>query len=158
MNLYDIDEKIEKLAEKAVDYETGEIIEGVALELELLEMARDKKIENTACYIKNLSAEVAAFDAEIKTLKERKERTERRREWLERYLKGYLSGEKFNSARVSISYRTSKSVNVFGDIPDEYKRVKTIEEPDKTKIKKAIESGAEVPGAELRKNVSMLIK
>lgn len=58
MNLYQIDREILS----CVDQETGEIIDFE--QLDALQMDRERKIENLACYIKNLKAEEAAFSAE----------------------------------------------------------------------------------------------
>ena len=64
MNLFEIDEAIEKAFALAVDPETGEVDEERMVLLEALHMERDKKIENIACLIKNLKADAAALKAE----------------------------------------------------------------------------------------------
>ena len=62
MKLYEIDPAIDALIEKLIDPETGEITDTSAIEA--LEMEKAKKIENLACYIKNLTADAAAYKAE----------------------------------------------------------------------------------------------
>ena len=56
--LYEIDKAILE----CVDAETGEIIDDKALGE--LELARDNKIENIACWIKNLKADVESYKKE----------------------------------------------------------------------------------------------
>ena len=56
--LYEIDKAILE----CVDAETGEIIDDKALEE--LELARDNKIENIACWIKNLKADAESYKKE----------------------------------------------------------------------------------------------
>ena len=58
MNLYQINEEIEK----CIDTETGEILDLEALDK--LAMERDTKIENLACWYKNLMADAEALKAE----------------------------------------------------------------------------------------------
>ena len=66
MNLYEIDTEILG----CVDMETGEIIDDGRLDR--LQMEKEKKIENIACWYKNLKAEEGAIDSEIKNLNARK--------------------------------------------------------------------------------------
>ena len=65
MNIYDIDKAIEA----CVDKETGEIIDAEALDK--LKMERDQKIENVACWAKNLEAEAKAIKEERMALAKR---------------------------------------------------------------------------------------
>lgn len=104
MNLYEIDTEILG----CVDMETGEIIDDGRLDR--LQMEKEKKIENIACWYKNLKAEEGAIDSEIKNLNARKVAAGNQAERLKEYLSGYLDGEKFKTARISISYRKSESV------------------------------------------------
>ena len=77
MTLYDIDAQIAALEDAAeddmlIDEETGELI-SVAQALDALRMERDEKIENVACWVKNLCAEADAIrDEEDRLVKRRK--------------------------------------------------------------------------------------
>ena len=151
-NLYEINQAIID----AVDYETGEILDPEALDQ--LIMARDEKIENIACYIKNLTSDAAAYKAEKDAFAERERLAKNKAE----RLRDYLSG----SSRVSISFRRTKSV----DIPDSDLFIKQAREdgredlirmnpePNKTEIKKALEAGEDIPGAQIVEKQSMIIK
>ena len=159
MTLYEIDAAIRDLIENAVDPETGEIAEDLSLQLEELHMAREQKLENIACYIKDLKAEAEAIRAEERNLAARRRTAENKAARLTDYLSWALAGEKFKSARCAVSFRKSMAVqvNTLMDIPEEYLRFKD-PEPDKAKIKDALKEGLDVPGATLVENVSVIIK
>ena len=57
MTIYEIDQAIME----CVDIETGEIID--TEQLDKLQMERDTKLENVACWIKELTAEAEAIKA-----------------------------------------------------------------------------------------------
>ncbi|MBR7083700.1 MAG: siphovirus Gp157 family protein, partial [Oscillospiraceae bacterium] len=75
MNIYDINRAIENCIT-----EDGEVIDEQAL-TELL-MAKEEKIENVACWIKNLTAEAEAIKAEKEKLAERQKQAEAKAESL----------------------------------------------------------------------------
>ena len=151
MTLYEIDNEI--MACMTVDEETGEVTfdeERVAS----LSMLREQKIENIACFIKNLNAEAEALKAEKQAFAKRQQAAEAKAERLKNYLSYALQGEKFTSARCAVSWRASERVDIIDeerffsdDENEEYWKVKR--EADKTKIKAAIKTGAEIPGAAL---------
>ena len=153
MNLFQIDEEIMS----CVDMETGEIVD--TERLEQLQMDRDTKIENIACWIKNLTADVKALKAQKQAFADRQKAAENKAESLKKYLSGYLGGQKFSTDKVAISFRKTSSVNVtnIGQIPAEYLKYA---EPtaDKTAIKKAISAGVEITGAEIVEGQSISIK
>lgn len=151
--LYEINDSIMSL----IDEETGEITDIEALNA--LQIERDTKIENIALWIKNLKADVEMFKAEKQAFEEKQRRAEKKAESLKNYLIGALDGQKFKTARVECSYRSSESVNVtdITIIPTEYLR---FAEPtaDKTAIKAAIKAGKEIAGAEIVTKSNLLIK
>jgi seryl-tRNA synthetase len=153
MNLYEINEAIMD----CVDEETGEIID--TEKLEELQLARDEKIEGIGCYIKNLLSDAEQLKVEKDKLAERQKSCENKAKRLKEYLETFLSGEKFKSPKLAISYRKTESVDVpdWRMIPEEYLRTKD-PEPDKTAIKKAIKAGEEIPGCGLVVKQSMMIK
>jgi len=153
MTIYEIDSRISNLMEMIYeDAETngGEIADDMADELEALDMKRAEKIENVACYIKNLDAEAEAIKREEKRLAERRKSAESKAERLKQYLAYALHGEEvYSSARVKLSWRKSESVEVESVdlLPEEFRRIKTTVDADKTAIKQAIKSGEDVAGA-----------
>lgn len=67
----------------------------------------------------------------------------------------------FEAGFLKLSTRKSKSVEVnidTNDLPKEFKSIKVTEAPDKTAIKKAIESGQEVEGCRIVENINLSIK
>ena len=74
MNLYEIDDAIMH----CFDEETGEIFE--AEYLDQLEMLRDQKIENIACWIKNLRSDAEQLKLETDKLTDRRKHTENKAE------------------------------------------------------------------------------
>ena len=155
MNLYELQINIDSL----VDQETGEIIDIDALNA--LEMERDTKISNIACWIKDLKAEAEAIKAEEQNLNHRRKVCENKMESLKTYLATFLNGEKFKDSRCSISYRRSERVNFsdsfnFDTLPDSMKKV-TIE-PKKTEIKEFLKAGGEIEGVRMEESTSMQIR
>ena len=153
MNLYEIDNAILN----CVDEETGEIVQPEMLND--LEMARDIKVENIACWIKDCLAEAKALKEEKENLNARQKAAEKKAEDLKKYLANYLAGEKFKTARVSVSFRKSKQVIVqdVWKIPEDFRRYS---EPtaNKEMLKKALVNGEKIVGAKLVENINIQIK
>lgn len=156
MNLYDIEYEITQ----CVDAETGEIVDEARLDA--LQMERTQKIENILLWIKNLKSEAGAIRGEEKKLAERRQSDEKKAESLTQYVQNVLNGEKFRTARVTVSYRKSEAVVVddmelMVEVCDDYLKYKD-PEPDKAKIKAALKDGLSVPGCHLEERQNMTIK
>ena len=152
MNIYDI----EKAIEACVDKETGEIIDAEALDK--LKMERDQKIENVACWAKNLEAEAKAIKEERMALAKRQLAAESKAKGLKRYLMEHMNGEKFHTARCSISYRKAQHLEIAenASVPDEFlKRTITV---DKAGLTKAIKDGGIIDGVSLVEGQSIQIR
>lgn len=162
MTFREIDEALLSL----IDQETGEILDVSAFES--LQMEREKKAENMALWVLDLKDEVASIENEIKRLKERKEFTERKIDSLKRYLPVITHGEKLKTPLVSVSYRSTSSVELFdkesvikfaqdNNLDDDLLRY---QEPEisKTAVKKMLADGKKVPGAIIVENLSTIIK
>lgn len=153
MKLFEIDEAIMA----CVDMETGEIIDSE--QLDALEMEREQKIENIACWIKNLLSDAEALKAQKQVFADRQKAVENKAASLKKYLSDYLAGQKFSTDKVAISFRKTSAVNVIDmtQIPENYLKYA---EPtaDKMAIKAAIKAGEVVPGAEIVEDKSMSIK
>lgn len=155
MTLYEIDEAMLE----CVDMETGEIID--INKLEALEMERDKKISNIACWIKDLKAEAEAVKAEKMNLQKRQSACENKAEQLKKYLEFALQGEKFKDSRCSVSYRRSESVKVdeninIDEVPECYLKIK--KEISVSDVKEALKSGIDVVGCSLVSKQNIQIK
>lgn len=153
MKLYEIDAAIMD----CIDLETGEIVD--ADRLTALQMEREQKLENVALWVKDLDAEAKAIRAEEQSFAERRRALENKAESLREWLANALNGEKFGTTRVAISFRRTKSVQVDDvfKLDDEFLKYSE-PKPDKAAIKKAIEAGQKIEGAELVESLSMSIK
>ena len=153
MTIYEINEQILN----CIDPETGEIID--IDKLNELELERDAKIENVACWIKELNAEAEAIKNEKQALAERQKVAENKMESLKKYLAFALNGNAFKSTRASVTFRKSQKVEIADiyKVDENYLRYKE-PEADKTAIKEAIKAGQEVAGATLVKSTSVIIK
>ena len=161
MTLYDIDARIAAL----VDPETGELLDYDAFSQ--LQIDRDQLIENMALWYKDLKAEAAAIKAEAEALTERRKAAERRADRLREHLDRALDGQKFTTARCSISFRTSSSVQLenAGDMvtwleTNGYDDAITYKPPEvsKTAIGKLLKSGVNVPGAWIETKRGAIVK
>ena len=162
MNLFEIEDAIANCVklegrDDYIDVSTGEIIDTAALEQ--LEMDRDKKIRNIACWIRNLEADEKALTDQIKTFTARKNAVKNKRESLKSYLANFLNGAKWQNSEVAISWRKSESVEVSNvkELPEEYLKYKD-PEPDKVKLKADLKAGAEIEGVRLITKENIQIK
>lgn len=159
MTIYEIDNEIMN----CIDMETGEVID--TEKLNELQMERDAKIENVALWIKELKAEAEAIKNEKQALAERQRVAENKAESLKNWLAYALNGEKFKTAKCSISYRNSESVEVTEEgleaLMKEHEDLLTYKtpEPNKKAIKDAIKNdGLTVAGVQLVQKTSTIIK
>ena len=158
MTIYEINEEILN----CIDLETGEIID--IDRLNDLQLERDAKIENVACWIKELKAEAEAIKTEKQTLAERQKVAENKAESLKKWLAYALQGEKFKTAKCSVSFRKTESVEVtdegLSNLMKEHDELLTYKapEPNKKAIKDALKDGLSVEGVRLGCNTSVIIK
>nr|DAS78174.1 MAG TPA: resistance protein [Caudoviricetes sp.] len=162
MNLYEINKEILNCIKtetgETINAETGEVIS--IQQLNELEMQRNEKIKNIALWIKNLNADVNAFEDELKTLTARKKAAKAKVEQLKKWLSLNLDdGEKITDPKFAISWRASERVTITDEhkIPECYLKYA---EPtiDKVAIKKAIKNGDKVDGVVIEKNKTIQIK
>lgn len=169
MTLYDIDAQIAALDGAAeddmlIDEESGELI-SVSQALDALHMEREAKLENVACWVKNLCAEADAIRAEEDRLMKRRKAAETKAANLKAWLLAAMTREdgttdRLKTARASISVRRNPPTTICDDelLPWTYKTVKQVITPDKAAIKAALLAGQEVPGAHLEYGRSVMIK
>ncbi len=163
MNLYQIDSKIEELL-STVDPETGELITDNDA-LDALIMERGAKIENIACYIKNLTADVKALRDEETALAARRKAAEKKAERLKDYLTYALQGEKFQTAKCAVSFRRAQTVEIDGGFTEWAEKTGNgnllrYKEPEANKvaIKALLFQGAEIPCARLVDSTFVTVK
>jgi len=145
MKLYEIEQAILE----CIDEETGEVVDFE--KLNQLAIDRQTKIDNIISWYKELNAEAAAIDHEMKILKERQIKKINRCDSLKQWLSAVLNGVEFESSRNFVGWRKSDEVWVIDEkkIPDEYKIEKFEVNISKNDIKRALKNGCVVAGAEL---------
>lgn len=157
MNLYEIEKEIMS----CVDMETGEIID--CEKLDALTMEREHKIENIALWVKNLEADAKAYKEEKDGFAQKQKAAENKAKSLKEYLSRFLAGTSYKSTKVNIGFRKSESVDVFSlESLIEYGNADYLKykepEADKTAIKTALKSGANIPGCILVESNNIQIK
>ena len=161
MTLYEIDQQIASL----IDPENGEVLDyEVFAELQ---MDRDKKIENMALWVKEMTANAKAIKDEVEQLTKRKRSLEANADRLKKYIAQALDGQKFQTPRVSISYRKSTALEV--DNPEElgtwlntsgHVDLVVYQPPtiDKRGVTALIKAGEDVRGASLVERQSLTVR
>ena len=158
MNLYEINSQIEFILSQVND--DGELPDDALYQLEQLAMDERTKLENIACYIKDLLAEVKALRAEEIALAERRKSKENKAERLKDYLSRYMTSKdygKYETPRAVMSFRTSQGVVVDDEsiVPGNYFKVER--KVSIATIKDDLKAGIAVPGVhvEERKNIQI---
>lgn len=156
-NIYQIRQEIEGF-EFECDPETGEILN--ALSWDALNMTFEEKVENIACYIKNLSSDILAFKAEEEQLAKRRKSNEKKVEFLKRLLADNMDGQKFSTARCAVSFRKSEKVEILDEssVPQDVMVQTVTFRPDKDAIKKLLKNGQTVNGCRLINSLNTQIK
>lgn len=169
LTLYGISKEMiamEELWEMAIDEETGEI-KDVALLEELqqgIETTLKEKSADIVKYYKNRDSLVESIDKEIKRLQEMKKIGEKKQDSFKNYIKMCMEKmgvKKIETPNGNISLRkTPESVELIDEeiIPEKFKTTIQLEKISKTDIKKALQEGEEVPGATLKRGMSINIK
>ena len=169
MTLYDIDAQIAALDGAAeddmlIDEETGELV-SVSQALDALRMEREAKLENVACWVKNLSAEADAIREEENRLIKRRKAAETKAANLKAWLLAAMTREdgttdKLKTGRVMVSVKKNPPSTVVDDalLPSSYKVAKITYQANKDLIKRELLAGGEVPGAHLEYGRSVIIK
>lgn len=169
LTLYGISKEMiamEELWEMAIDEETGEIKDSALLE-ELqqgIETTLKEKSADIVKYYKNRDSLIESIDKEIKRLQELKKIGEKKQDSFKNYIKMCMEKmgvKKIETSNGNISLRkTPESVELIDEeiIPEKFKTTIQLEKISKTDIKKALQEGEEVPGATLKRGMSINIK
>lgn len=157
MKLYELANEFAALSNSDMDPEMiADTLEGLDFEIEV-------KIENCLALIKNDLADAEALKAEAAKLTERARMANNRVDRIKEYVAASLetAGKKSLKAGVhQVSIRApSKSVEIMdsGSLPPELVDYETLIKPDKLAIKKQLEAGIAVPGAQIKTGKPSLI-
>ena len=153
MTLYEISDAMRTAIEGGytVDEDTGEVVFSPD-DLDMLSEMHMDKLEACGMFIKNRTAEEEAIHHEERRLNTRRKTIQARRERLTEYVLADMiaNDSSVSTARVTMKPRRnppSVEIDDLDALPDRYRRVKV--EADKSAIRKAIKSGADVPGAHM---------
>lgn len=129
MNLYEITDAIDRMLSRAIDADTGEIIDAdLDLELDALEADRDRRALHIGAAIVDYTAEADKIAERARALGKWSSELRAKAERLRRYLGENLpQGHKVADDRVRIGWRTSTGVvldKCVDELPEEYVRVK----------------------------------
>jgi chromosome segregation ATPase len=159
MKLYEYTDAIRDVIERGFcfDGDTGEVMFDRE-NLDELRASYEDKLEACALYVKDLQAEAEAIRAEEKRLKERRKAKESKAEHMRAYILANMQGKSFETARVQARSRASERVQVeLERLPAEYVTVKETKSADKLAIKRALQSGEDVPGAFLERHATLTV-
>ena len=164
MNLYQLHEGylnlVEVLENAGEDENLRELVTNSLNEIE--DNIKDKA-DNVVRFIRNLESEANAIKEEEKRLAEMRKKREKQVENLKQYLFDFTKvadGQKIKGSIFTVSIKKNPASVVVDDleaIPEEYKRVKTVVEANKTLLKKVLKDG-EVAGVHLEQKESLNIK
>ena len=164
LSLYDLSTNYLQVLDFLTDPEMDLPIEAVNDTLEALGGELEDKAINVAKFLRNMEAMAEAIkNAEVDMAKRRKA-LENRVLWLKEYLKGSM--EHTGITKIECPYfklsiqNNPPAVNIFDEdaIPLEFKVQVVSWKTDKTAIKKAIQSGQSVVGANLTNGTRLVIK
>lgn len=145
MKLYELSAQYRELQTMDAEF-VEDTLEGIEGEIEV-------KAENLLAVVSNINSDVDAISNEIKRLQARKKTLTTRQDWLREYLRDNMEAagiDKITCPLFTITLRKpTKIVDVLEPdlLPEDFQKV-TIA-PDKVAIKKALESGIEIPGCKL---------
>ena len=172
MKLYEITENYRQLFETFDDCDelSDEEVQAYFDTLEAIEGEFDIKAENIACFIKELNGEVDLLTAEINSLKARKSSNDKLIDRLKDMLVDNMQAvgiKKIDRPMAKLSLRNNAQSVAFEKESSFIEWAKAnncdflrFKEPEisKTAVKQALQNGEEIPGAELVRTVSVIIK
>lgn len=159
--LYEIDSDLEAVlsAMTAEMEESGEISEETVAKLSALQIEKEAKVEGLALWAKHLNARIEEAKAEKARIAKIQSSGERELQFVKGLITKALNGEKFQTTRVTVSYRTTHDVveinKELAHIPARFIKPG---DPDKTAIKEYLLSGKKIKGVTLEDHTSMIIK
>lgn len=168
MKLYEITSEMRVLDElflSCIDEETGEVKDGSVIDIleQELKLQLQTKGAGIIKHFKNSETMLNGVDEEIKRLQALKKsisnQINSRKEYIVRNME-MMGITKIETELGNLSLRKSKSVNIYDEslIDKKFIEIETKEKISKTEIKKAIEAGETVQGANIVEKNNLNIK
>jgi C4-type Zn-finger protein len=147
-----------------LDDDSGDVTDKMAEILNIKEFAVEKQ-QNIAAYVLNIESDIEQMDAYISAMKDRKESCVRKAARLKDLIKWSMTALeqsviKCDEFTIALKNTPGKVViNNEALIPEEFKRTKTVIEPDKVKIADELKKeDGHVPGCHFEKGKRLEIK
>ena len=159
MQLYKITQDIRQLTNILDEVESEYLLK----ELDKLEMNFEEKIKNIVMLMRNYESDITAIDEEIKRLQDLKKYKKNQVESLKNYVAYAMETaqkEKLETDIFKIWFRKSKAVEILEEdkIPEDFTEIVEVKKIDKTELKKALQAGQEIEGAQLVQRKNLQIK
>ena len=164
LSLYELAEDYRQALDVLTDPENNLPAEVIADTLEGLQGSLEDKAVNVAKFFKNLEATAVAIKEAEQRMSQRRKAIENRVTSMKDYLKQNMEScgiTRIESPWFALSIAKNPAAVEITDedtIPDDFVEIVTTRKIDKTAIKKAVESGAEVPGAVLTRGTRLAIR
>lgn len=146
------------------DADTGEIDGELVGIFDRLQMSAEAAVLGAAGIYREAVAEAEMYKQEEKRLAEERARLESRIETFKAAIENFCKRtgiEKIDGMHAKVGFKKNPPSVKFDDVervPEEFFRTKVVTEIDKTAVKKAIQTGREVPGAYLEQERKFYIK
>lgn len=141
----------------------GYTVEELQDTLDSIQVDMDTKIDNTVGLIKSVDGDIEIVDKEIKRLQEVKKQKENTTKNLKNYLQTSLDLQNKDNYRTSKNYIYKRKNGASKDVVDESKIPKEywVSQAPKLNSKMLtddLKAGKEIPGAQLKQTVSLVVK
>jgi hypothetical protein len=163
LNLYELTTVYQQIFETLLDEEAN--LDTLEDTLQAIEGAIEVKAENMGKFVNMLKADEAAIEAEVERLMKRKKARQNRVQRIKDYLQSQMEligKDKITTPIMTISLQNNPPALEIEDemqIPAQYMvLVPEHYTVDKAKVKDALKSGQEVPGAKLTQGRSLRIR
>jgi hypothetical protein len=158
MRLYELCDEILRLQNAAYEADDAEF-ERLQAEFADTKLAMNVKLENIAKLIRQMDIDSQAIVNEQTRLDSRLGSLQSRVKALKFYVGNCLGeGVSLKTPLFSFTWRKSTSVEITGEVPEQYARIKTTVEPDKKQIADDLKAGAQLPFARLVEKQTLQVK
>lgn len=165
LNIYQLADEYLRLADKLADTvdEDGVVDMGLLPVVSEAKELVETKAMSIGAVVKQLRMYMTQIDEEVNRLTAMRKTLDGRIDYLIHATSAVLQEcgiDRIESVHTNISFRASEQtiIDDESEIPAEYKTTKITTSPDKTKIKSAIKSGTNVPGAHIESKRNIQIK
>ena len=160
MNLYEINQTIRSILE--IEPENDDELSAMMQALDEWQGEFNEKVDNIVRYMRNLTREAEAIEAEEKELYKKRKTLENKADRLKAYIAANMAGlglRELKAGLFKLRFQpTAPAISIVDEsaVPEKFHRVKV--EIDKLAIRDALKYGEEVPGIELQRGEALVIR